>query len=69
MSAISEESLMSVASDPVEKTVQYLLQYPHTLVRSSRLMRRLQVSVEEFQQVLDHLDQHWAAKNLTSDIR
>jgi hypothetical protein len=64
MNVIGEELLMYVASDPVEKTVQYLLQYPHTLIRSSRLMRRLQVSVEEFQQALDRLNQQdWAAEN------
>ncbi len=50
--------------DPVEKTVRYLLQYPHTLIRSSRLMRRLQVSVAEFQQALDRLDQQdWVPEN------
>jgi len=59
-----EKSLVHVANDPVEKTVRYLLQYPHTLIRSSRLMRRLQVSVEEFQQALDRLDQqHRATEN------
>jgi len=64
MSIKGEESLVPVATDPVEKTVRYLLQYPHTLIRSSRLMRRLHVSVKEFQQALERLDQqNWATKH------
>jgi hypothetical protein len=48
--------LLSLPKDPVERTVQYLLQYPYDLIDSRQLMRRLQVSAEEFQQALTRLE-------------
>ena len=51
----------SAVQDPVAKVVHYLLQYPCDLVHASRMMRRLQVSAEEFQQALDRLEQLYGA--------
>jgi len=48
--------LLRLPKDPVEKTLQYLSQYPYDLIDSRRLMGRLQVSAEEFQQALMRLE-------------
>jgi hypothetical protein len=48
--------LLSLPQDPVERTVQYLSQYPHDLIDSRQVMRRLQVSAQEFQQALTRLE-------------
>jgi hypothetical protein len=55
--------LPSLPKDPVERIVQYLSQYPYDLIDSRQLMRRLQVSAEEFQQALTRLERQgvlWA---------
>ena len=48
--------LLSLPKDPVEKTLQYLSQHPYDLIDSRRLLSRLQVSAEEFQQGLTRLE-------------
>jgi hypothetical protein len=48
--------LHSLPQDPVERTLQYLSQYPCDLIDSRQVMRRLRVTAEEFQQALTRLE-------------
>ncbi len=43
--------------DVTERMVQHLLRRPYDLIDASRLMRRFQASVDDFQQALKRLEQ------------